>query len=156
VVPPGLEEKPEIGELTFLDNTVDSSTGTLKLKGSFPNPGLRLWPGQFATVTVTLAAPEVLAIPGSALQTSQSGQYVYVVKPDQTAELRPVVVERSLGADAVIAKGLTAGETVVTEGQLRVIPKRPVEIKSDSGGARAGQGGGAGEAKKKKKEKTSA
>lgn len=130
VVPPGLDEQPELGELTFLDNTVDSSTGTLKLKGSFPNSSHRLWPGQFATVTLTLANPEVIAVPGSALQTSQRGQYVYVVKADQTAELRPVVVERSQGPDAVIAQGLSTGETVVTEGQLRVIPGRPVDIKS--------------------------
>lgn len=140
VVPPGLDEKPELGELTFLDNTVDSSTGTLKLKGTFPNTQHRLWPGQFATVSLTLAAPEVLAIPGSALQTSQSGQHVFVVKPDKTAELRPVIVERLAGADAVIARGLAEGETVVTEGQLRVIPGKPVDIKA--GGAAAGSGAG--------------
>ncbi len=144
VVPPGSDEKPETGELTFMDNTVDSTTGTLKLKGSFPNTSHRLWPGQFATVAVTLSAPEVLAIPGSALQTSQSGQHVYVVKADQTAELRPVVVERLAGPDAVISKGLTAGETVVIEGQLRVIPGRPVEIKNRSGAGEGGRGGKSG------------
>ena len=161
VVPPGIDEKPEAGELTFLDNTVDSSTGTLKLKGTFPNSQQRLWPGQFATVSLTLAAPEVLAIPGSALQTSQSGQHVYVVTADKTAELRPVVVERLAGTDAVIAKGLTAGETVVTEGQLRVIPGKPVEVKNagtaGSGEARegkaGGKGGGEGGRGKTKKEK---
>jgi multidrug efflux system membrane fusion protein len=161
VVPPGLDEKPETGELTFMDNTVDSTTGTLKLKGSFPNTSHRLWPGQFATVAVTLASPEVLAIPGSALQTSQSGQHVYVVKADQTAELRPVVVERLAGPDAVIAKGLVAGETVVTEGQLRVIPGRPVDVKnrggaageSGKGGRAGGKGGADGTTGKSKKEK---
>jgi multidrug efflux system membrane fusion protein len=134
--PPGVDEKPEGGELTFLDNTVESATGTLRLKAAFANPGQRLWPGQFVTVAVTLANPEVIAIPSSALQTSQSGQYVYVVKADRTAELRPVSVERTVGAEAVIAKGLAAGETVVTEGQLRVVPGRAVDIRDAAGGAR--------------------
>jgi multidrug efflux system membrane fusion protein len=146
VVPPGLDEKPEEGELTFMDNTVDASTGTLKLKGTFPNPNHRLWPGQFATVTVTLAAPEVTTIASSAIQTSQSGQHVFVVK-DKIAELRPVLVERTHENDAVISKGLAAGETVVVEGQLRVLPGRPVDIKDASataGAARGGKGKGKG------------
>ncbi len=160
VVPPGLDEKPEHGELTFLDNTVDSSTGTLRLKGSFPNTSHRLWPGQFATVTLTLASPEVIAVPGSALQTSQRGQYVYLVKPDLTAELRPVVVERSHGPDAVIAQGLAPGDVVVTEGQLRVIPGRPVEIKSAGEGretraAQSAGGGATGKGKKQPERKSS-
>jgi multidrug efflux system membrane fusion protein len=134
--PPGADEKPELGELTFLDNAVESATGTLRLKAAFPNPAQRLWPGQFVTIAVTLANPEVLAIPASALQTSQAGQYVYVVKADRTAELRPVVVERTVGAEAVIAKGLTAGETIVTEGQLRVVPGRTVDVRDPAGGAR--------------------
>jgi len=146
VVPPGLDEKPEKGELTFMDNMVDSSTGTLKLKGTFENASHRLWPGQFATVTVTLASPEVLTIASSALQTSQTGQHVFVVKPDKTAELRPVVVERSFENLAVIAKGLTEGESVVIDGQLRVNPGKPVEIK-ESGAAPAG-GGRGGKGKK--------
>jgi membrane fusion protein, multidrug efflux system len=129
VVPPGIDEKPEEGDLTFMDNMVDSSTGTLKLKGTFPNTDHRLWPGQFATVTVTLDSPEALTVASSAVQTSQTGQYVYVVKADKTAEMRPVVVERTSGSVAVIAKGLTAGETVVVEGQLRVLPGKPVQIK---------------------------
>lgn len=158
VVPPGLDEKPEEGELTFLDNTVDTATGTIKLKGSFPNTSHRLWPGQFASVTVTLASPEALTVPGSAIQNSQKGQYVYVVKPDRTAELRPVVVERVAGETAVIARGLADGETVVTDGQLRVLPNKPVEIKDDTaapgaprGGKMGGSGGGAGQSKKEKK-----
>lgn len=158
VFPPGIDEKPEEGTLTFMDNTVDASTGTLKLKGTFPNESHRLWPAQFATVTVTLASPEVLTIASSAVQTSQSGQHVYVVKPDKTAELRPVVVERNYEADAVIAKGLTEGETVVIDGQLRVIPGKPVEIKegapvadSSHGGKPGGEGG---KGKKKQKKET--
>ncbi len=158
VVPPGIDEKPEEGELTFLDNTVDTATGTLKLKGTFPNRQFRLWPGQFATVTLTLASPEALTVASSAIQNSQSGQYVYVVKADQTAELRPVVVERIAEDDAVIAKGLAEGETVVTEGQLRVLPGKPVEIKNAvaAGGAPASgkkEGKGGGTRGKTKKEK---
>ncbi len=141
VVPPGADERPEIGELTFLDNTVDSTTGTIRLKGTFPNKENRLWPGQFATVTLTLASPEVTAVPANALQVSQAGQYVYVVKADQTAEMRMVTVERLAGADAVIAKGLEPGEVIVTEGQLRVLPGRPVEVKSSGAGDAAGKSG---------------
>jgi len=147
VVLPGADQTPEEGELTFMDNTVDSSTGTLKLKGTFPNSRQRLWPGQFATVTVTLSSPEVLTVANSAIQTSQTGQHVYVVKADKTAELRPVVVDRNFENDAVILKGLTEGETVVIDGQLRVLPGRPVEIKDPaaaSGGSRGGKGGKAG------------
>jgi multidrug efflux system membrane fusion protein len=153
VVPPGLDETPEEGELTFMDNMVDASTGTLKLKGSFPNATQRLWPGQFATVGVTLAAPEAVTIPSSAVQTSQSGQHVYVVKSDKLAELRPVVVERTYESDAVISKGLAPGETIVIEGQLRVIPGKPVDIKE--GAAPAGSGSGEGSAERAKSGKKS-
>jgi multidrug efflux system membrane fusion protein len=139
VTPPGPDPQPEEGELTFMDNTVDVSTGTLKLKGTVPNPKQRLWPGQFATVTLTLAAPEVITVASSALQTSQAGQHVFVIKEDKTAELRPINVERLAGPLAVIAKGLTEGETVVTDGQLRVIPGRPVEVKTP--GAPGGKSG---------------
>ena len=154
VVPPGLDENPEEGDLTFMDNMVDSSTGTLKLKASFPNAAQRLWPGQFATVTVTLASPEALTVAGSAIQTSQTGQHVYVVKADKTAELRPVVVERNYEADAVISKGLAEGETVVVDGQLRVIPGKPVDVKeagAPAGGGRGGKGKKKDEAKPQEK-----
>ena len=155
VVPPGLDETPEKGELTFMDNTVDASTGTLKLKATFKNTQHRLWPAQFVTVAVTLASPEVLVVASSALQTSQTGQHVFVVKPDNTAELRPVTVERTLDADAVITKGLAEGEVVVVDGQLRVIPGKPVEIKQSEGsalGANPGRGKGTGKGKEKKQE----
>lgn len=147
--PPGADEQPETGELTFLDNAVESATGTLRLKAAFPNAAQRLWPGQFVTVSLTLANPEVVAIPASALQTSQSGQYVYVVKADRTAELRPVTVERTAGTDAVIARGLAPGELVVTEGQLRVVPGRAVDVRDPAGGTRPAAKGakGAGETK---------
>lgn len=134
--PPGADEKPEQGELTFLDNAVESATGTLRLKAAFPNAAQRLWPGQFVNVALTLANPEVIAIPASALQTSQAGQHVFVVKADRTAELRPVTVERTVGLEAVITKGLAPGETLVTEGQLRVVPGRAVDIRDPAGGPR--------------------
>lgn len=117
------------GELTFIDNTVDPSTGTIKLKATFPNDDQRLWPGQFATVTTTLAAPEVLTIPVSAVQTSQTGQHVFVVSPENKAELREVMIERTAGDLAVVTRGLEPGETVVSDGQLRVVPGGLVQIK---------------------------
>lgn len=127
--PTGTDTTPEKGELTFVDNAVDTSTGTVKLKGTFPNENHRLWPGQFVTVRMMLANPEVLTVPSSAIQSDQSGQHVFVIKSDKTAEFRPVTVERTTTSDAVITKGLTAGETVVIDGQLRVVPGKPVEVK---------------------------
>ncbi len=129
VTPPGIDEKAELGELSFVDNTVDSATGTIRLKATFKNADHRLWPGQFANVSVTLAEPEVLTVASAAIQTSQTGQHVYVVSAERLAELRPVVVERTYEGLAVITKGLKEGETVVIDGQLRVVPGRPVEIK---------------------------
>src|SRR5690606_39031116 len=82
VAPPGSEDHPEAGELTFIDNAVDVATGTIRLKATLPNAEQRLWPGQFANVTVTLANPEVLTVPVTAVQTSQTGQYVFVVTAD--------------------------------------------------------------------------
>ncbi len=152
-VPPGAGEAPETGELTFVDNTVDSATGTIRLKATFANSSHRLWPGQFAGVTLTLANPEVLTVAASAIQTSQNGQHVFVVSAERIAELRPVTVERTVDGVAVIAKGLKEGETVVIDGQLRVVPGRAVEIKSPAGSKGPdnpkGKGKG-GEAKEKK------
>ena len=154
VIPPGTDEKPETGELTFVDNTVDSATGTIRLKASFTNDQQRLWPGQFANVMVTLADPEVLTVASSAIQTSQTGQHVYVVSADRVAELRPVSVERIHEGLAVIAKGLKEGETVVIDGQLRVIPGRAVEIKQPAGTAATTATGTEKKGKKKDASKT--
>jgi multidrug efflux system membrane fusion protein len=107
--------------------------GTLKLKATFNNSAHRLWPGQFVAVRMTLAAPEVLTVPSAAIQNGQNGAYVFVVKEDMTAELRPVVVERAVEADAVIASGLQDGETVVIDGQFRVTAGHQVEIKPAAG-----------------------
>ena len=148
VLPPGVGEQPTVGQLSFVDNVVDSTTGTIRLKGTFRNDDERLWPGQFANVTVILAEPEVLAVSASALQNSQTGQHVYVVTADRIAELRPVKIERTYQGLAVVTSGLKAGDTVVVEGQLRVIPGRSVEIKTPVSEVQAGD-----RSKDKKKDK---
>jgi multidrug efflux system membrane fusion protein len=145
VKPPDTEEAPEKGELTFVDNTVDSTTGTIKLKGTFANAAHRLWPGQFATVTVTLSTPEVTVVPVGAVQNSQTGQHVFVVNGDNIAEVRDIVVERTFNDEAVVTKGLNPGETIVVDGQLRVVPGRAVQIRQPDAPATAGappHGGG--------------
>ena len=121
---------PVTGRLSFIDNTVDQATGTIKLKGEFANADRRLWPGQFVDVALTLAdQPRAIVIPSQAIQNGQQGQFVYVIKPDMTAEPRPVVVNRSSDGQAIIDKGLVAGEKVVTDGQLRLLPGSKVEMK---------------------------
>ncbi|HSV92633.1 MAG TPA: efflux RND transporter periplasmic adaptor subunit [Desulfobacterales bacterium] len=119
----------EEGTLSFLDNKVNSQTGTVLLKGSFPNKGRHLWPGQFVTATLTLATrTDAVVIPAVAVQVGQTGQFVYVVKPDMTVESRPVVPGLVVGDSVVIDQGLAAGETVVTEGQLRLVPGTKVQV----------------------------
>ena len=130
---------PEEGALTFVDNAVDTATSTILLKATFANRDDRLWPGQFVDIVVTLGEePNRIVAPAPAVQTSQQGQYVFVVKDDQTVELRPVKVDRMDEAEAVIDKGVSAGETVVTDGQIRLVPGARVEIKSGVGGAEKG------------------
>ncbi len=121
--PQGAQGVEAVGRLTFIDNAVDPQTGTIRLGATFANTDRQLWPGQFVTARVTLQEQaNLIVIPSQAVQNGPKGQYVYVVKPDSTAELRDVVVERTEGEQAVVAKGLEAGETVVTTGQLRVVP----------------------------------
>jgi multidrug efflux system membrane fusion protein len=128
---PGDEAAPIPGRLTFLDNAVDRSTGTIRLKGTFPNPGRRLWPGQFVSARLTLAVRSgAVVVPAQALQTGQAGTFVFVVKPDLTAESRAVVVAQEADGEAVVEKGLAAGERVVTDGQLRLVPGAKVELKT--------------------------
>jgi multidrug efflux system membrane fusion protein len=128
-VPTG-ETRPVTGTVTFIDNAVDPTTGTIRLKAQFANDGRRLWPGQFVNVAMTLAVePDTIVAPAAAVQTGQQGAYVFVVKPDSTVETRPVVVVRNQGNDAIIAKGLKAGEKVVTDGQPRLVPGAAVEIR---------------------------
>jgi len=128
------EAHPVEGILTFVDNAVDVTTGTIKLKATFANAEKRLWPGQFVNVVMTLTTqPNAIVIPAPAVQTGQSGQYVFVIKDDLTVESRPVDVGRALDGESVIEKGLRAGEKVVTDGQLRLVPGVRVEIKNAAG-----------------------
>jgi multidrug efflux system membrane fusion protein len=139
---PGGEES---GVLTFVDNTVDTTTGTIKLKGTFPNKGHRLWPGQFVRVTLRLTTQRnAVVVPNEAVQTGQNGSFIYVVKPDRTVESRPITVGARVDQDMVVESGLEPGETVVTEGQLRLAPGSRVVIRDGRGGGRGAPGGGEG------------
>ena len=124
------------GTLSFVENVVDSTTGTVRLKAVFDNPGSRLWPGEFVRVLVQLNDPaDSLVTPVTAVQTGQDGKFVYVVKQDMTVEARPVVTGRTVGKEIIIEKGLNSGELVVTEGQLRLSPGSHVDIKSTAPGS---------------------
>jgi multidrug efflux system membrane fusion protein len=128
--PPDEQGSSIPGVLTFVDNAIDTSTGTILLKATFLNKDKALWPGQFHNVVLTLTVEKnVTVVPSQAVQTGQSGQFVMVVKNDLTVESRPVTVERTYGEDAVISSGLKPGETVVTDGLLRLVPGSKVEIK---------------------------
>jgi multidrug efflux system membrane fusion protein len=127
------ETVAETGYLTFVDNTVDNTTGTIKLKGTFPNNDHRLWPGQFSTVSLRLAEEEkATVVPSQAVQSGASGDFIFVVKSDDTVESRPVKVARQLGGESVISSGVAPGDTVVTDGQLRLIPGIKVQIKNSN------------------------
>jgi multidrug efflux system membrane fusion protein len=131
---PGNEKRPAHGTLTFINNAVDASTGTIQLKGTFENRDRSLWPGQFINVVLTLTTQRnAVVMPSSALQAGQQGQYVFVVKPDMTVESRPVSVAWSYGDLAVVAQGVTPGEKVVTDGQLNLITGVKVELKGEQG-----------------------
>jgi membrane fusion protein, multidrug efflux system len=124
------KQGPTRGEVTFVNNTVDTTTGTIQLKATFANGDNVLWPGQYADVVLTLTTePNVVVVPSQAVQNGQNGTYVFVVKPDLTVESRPVAVARRLATEMVIGKGLRAGERVVTDGQLRLVPGAKVEVK---------------------------
>ena len=123
---------PAGGRLSFIDNSADTTTGTIRLKAEFPNTDTALWPGQFVNVTLTLyQQPNALVAPSQAIQNGPNGQYVFVVKPDKTVEVRNVKVDRAVGDDSVIADGLKPGETVVTGGQLRLAPGSRVKIQGE-------------------------
>jgi len=134
--PSGNPANTQTGELTFLDNTVDPTTGTILLKATFSNQNEALWPGEYVDVVLKLATePGAIVVPSQAVQTGQAGQYVYVVKSDLTVESRPVKVSRTHGSLAIVSNGLQAGERVVTDGQLRLAPGAKVEIKQAEGKA---------------------
>ena len=122
------------GTIAFIDNAVDQGTGTIRIKGTFPNTDGRLWPGQFVNVAVTLTTdPAAIVVPSVAVQAGQQGTYVFAVKPDQSVEMRPVTVARIRGAESVVASGITPGETVVTDGHLRLEPGARISVKAGAG-----------------------
>ncbi|HTX37631.1 MAG TPA: efflux RND transporter periplasmic adaptor subunit [Bryobacteraceae bacterium] len=137
----------ENGALTFIDNSVDVTTGTIKLKGTFPNTSHKLWPGQFVRVTLRLTTEQnAIVVPNEAVQTGQNGSFIYVVKQDRTVESRPVTTGARVDQDMVVEAGLEPGETVVTEGQLRLAPGSRVVVRDGrGGGGRSGKKGGGGE-----------
>lgn len=139
----------EIGTLTFIDNSVDTTTGTIKLKGTFPNVQRKLWPGEFVRVTLKLTTMQnALVVPNQAIQTGQDGQFVFVVNDKMTVASRPVTTTLRIDQDIVIASGLQSGETVVTEGQLRLAPNSKVVVRDRPGGKsgpRPGMASGGGQ-----------
>jgi len=145
-VPQDGDNQPASGKLTFVDNAVDMTTDTIKLKATVPNDDRRLWPGQFARVSLRLTTlPHAIVVPSQAVQTGQDGQYVFVVKPDSTVEQRPVTIAQRVDQDVVVETGVRPGETVVTEGQLRLEPGSRVttDLNATPGGGR-GRGGRGG------------
>jgi len=133
---------PERGVLTFIDNNVDTTTGTIKLKGTFQNADRKLWPGEYANVTLKLSVQSnALVIPNQAMQTGQDGTYVYVVDADRKADVRPITIGIRGDTDLVVAKGLEEGETVVTQGQLRLAPGMRVSLPDEGGRGRRAKTG---------------
>lgn len=128
-----LTGEPPRGQLTFVDNAVDTTTGTIQLKATFPNTSSRLWPGQFVQVELTLSElTNAVVVPTQAVQTGQNGQFVYIVKADQTVEERPVTIGFTYQNEAVVKAGVEVGEKVVTDGQLRLIPGVKVDDKTEA------------------------
>jgi membrane fusion protein, multidrug efflux system len=126
------------GQLSFIDNIVDSTTGTIKLKATFPNADHALWPGQFLNVVMTLRTIDhATVVPSEAIQAGQKGQFAFIVKPDQTVESRLVTVGQTIDNDIVVETGISPGETVVTDGQLRLFPGAHIRVvpaaKADAG-----------------------
>jgi multidrug efflux system membrane fusion protein len=133
----------EQGEITFIDNSVDTTTGTIKLKGTFPNKDLKLWPGQFLNVTLRLTTmANAVTVPNQAVQNGQDGQFIYVVNSDKKVDARPVTIGERIDQDLVILKGIEPGETVVTDGQLRLQPGSLISV--GDGAPAGGRGKGRG------------
>ena len=127
---PADNSAPEQGYLSFVNNTVDTATGTIVLKGTFANRNLRLWPGEFVSVLLRLSEQRnATVVPAAAVMTGQQGDYIFVIKPDMSVESRTVKVARTVGNEDVIAEGIKPGDTVVTDGQVRLVPGLKVEIK---------------------------
>jgi multidrug efflux system membrane fusion protein len=123
-----------VGRITFVDNAVDQTTGTIRIKATFANEDRWLWPGQAVNVVVRLATEtEAIVVPTVAVQTGPDGTYVFLVKADETVELRAVTIARPAGTEMVIKDGLAAGDTVVTDGHLRLVPGSRVSVRGASG-----------------------
>lgn len=136
---------PHTGLLTFFENAVDTATGTIRLRGTFPNTDLHMWPGEFVRVRMRLGLLRgAVVLPNQAVQTGQDGQFVYVVKEDRSVESRPITTSVRYNQDLVIASGLGAGETVVLEGQLRLAPGMRVSIRQPGDRKGGGKGGAKG------------
>jgi membrane fusion protein, multidrug efflux system len=135
VVPPDSREARPTGRLIFVDNAVDPSTGTIRLRAQFENADATLWPGQFVNVSLRLyEQPDALVVPSTAVQTGPEGQYVYVVSEEMVADVRRITVQRAEGERTIVAKGLAKDELVVVRGQLRLGPKTRVQIAKPAAG----------------------
>jgi multidrug efflux system membrane fusion protein len=129
VTPPESQQSRPSGRLIFIDNAVDPTTGTIRLRAQFDNADAALWPGQFVNVSLRLyEQADALVVPSTAVQTGPEGQYVYVVSPEMVADVRRIAVQRTDGERAIVAKGLAKDELIVVRGQLRLGPKMRVQI----------------------------
>ncbi|NEU83284.1 efflux RND transporter periplasmic adaptor subunit [Nostoc sp. UIC10630] len=142
-LPPKDAGRPVRGELTFVDSGVNTQTGTIQLKGTFANADDRLFPGQFVNVVLKLSEePNAITVPSQAVQSGQKGQFVYVIKPDKTAEMRTITVGDTVENETVIKQGLKPGEQVVIDGQFNLVPGATVQVKPEVGSRGAGEQGG--------------
>ena len=136
------DSAPEKGVLTFVNNAVDIATGTIGLMASFPNTGRHLWPGQFSNVVLDVGEQRnVLVVPSEAVQAGQQGDYVFVVKPDMTVDVRQVNVGHTVNGQMEILRGLSTGETVVTDGQVRLVPGTKVYFTKSLSPSRSDEAG---------------
>ncbi|WP_445636969.1 RND transporter [Nostoc sp. DSM 114161] len=142
-IPPKDTGHPIQGELTFVDSGLNTQTGTIQLKATFTNTDERLVPGQFVNVVLKLTEePNVITVPSQAVQTGQQGQFVFVVTPDKTAQMRPVTVGDTIGNETAIKQGLQPGEQIVTDGQFNLVPGATVQVKPGVGKGAGGRGQG--------------
>jgi multidrug efflux system membrane fusion protein len=145
VVVPGDEANPGMGKLSLVDNTVDVTTGTVRLKATYQNDDRRLYPGQFVNIVLTLGTEsQAIVVPSQAVQSGQDKSFVYVVKADMTVEVRTVKTGTTIENMTVVEDGLKPGEQVVTDGQLRLVPGAKVQVKGQGNGQGGNQGGGGG------------
>ncbi|OPY02042.1 MAG: Multidrug resistance protein MdtA precursor [Syntrophorhabdus sp. PtaB.Bin184] len=140
-LPAGYAGEPPEGELTFMDNTVNTQTGMILLKATFPNCDRFLWPGQFVNVVLTLTVEkDVVVVPERAVQLSQAGKYAFIVKSDNTVEYRVVTTDRTVQGLTVVRKGINAGETVVTDGHFKLRNGFPVSVRDSLASGQRGNG----------------